>query len=277
MRAKLPTVGLFDSGIGGLSVLSACVRLVPNARYLYLGDNGNAPYGEKSEEQIYRLVERGVRRLKRAGADVVVLACNTATAVAIDCLRENFNFPIVGTEPALACAAQRCKSVVILSTPRTAKSERLRLLVERYPSVECRIVSCPRLAWEIERTAGYAPISRLRADLPRVECDGVVLGCTHYSFVKKQIGDFYRAPVFDGAEGVAHRVKGLLEEKFGEVQGALTTWTYISGINDHSQKTNKSSCIFGKKDKISPKNDIFFLGKWKKYNKLRHEQMFFFQ
>ncbi len=277
MRGNVPTVGVFDSGIGGLNVLSACVKIAPEANYLYLGDNGNAPYGERGDEEIYALVLKGVRTLQREGADIIVLACNTATAVAASRLREEMKIPIVGTEPAIAPAARYCKNVLLLATPCTVKSKRLSTLVACHPNCTVHAVGCPTLAKEIEEGNGILSRKRLSALLPQGEYDGVVLGCTHYSYCKKQISAYYRAPVFDGNDGVARRVFALVKDNFQKKQGSVTTFSAEIGGIDHFTKNanicSQNSVIFCDN---SQKTVIFFLKKWKDFNKLRYEQMFLF-
>lgn len=106
-------VGVFDSGIGGLNVLSACIRLAPHLNYYYIGDNKHAPYGNKSCEEIYYRVSCAVELFKLIGIDAVVLGCNTATAVCVQRLREKYAFPIIGTEPAVAPAARSDRKSVV--------------------------------------------------------------------------------------------------------------------------------------------------------------------
>ncbi|MDE7158240.1 MAG: glutamate racemase, partial [Clostridiales bacterium] len=176
---KTPLVGMFDSGIGGLTVLRECVRLLPNCRFLYYGDNDHVPYGSKTEEEIYSYTERAMEYFLRAGVNAAVLACNTATAVAAEGLRKRFPFPIVGLEPAVKPASEACKNVLVLATPRTAESGRLHRLVERF-SCRFHIVPAPELAAAIERNLTQGEPFSIADYLPKGEFDGVVLGCTHY-------------------------------------------------------------------------------------------------
>lgn len=201
-----PRIGVFDSGVGGLYVLSALLKELPRADYFYWGDNTHAPYGSRGEGEIVRFVRRALSRFSALGVDVAVLACNTASAVCLEKMREEFPFPIVGMEPAVAPAAKSCKNVLVLATPLTAKSDRLRGLVSRFESCSFTLFGAEGLAAAIEaRFRGEGEIE-LETHLPHIECDGVVLGCTHYSFYAKEIGDFYAAPVFDGALGTAKKV-----------------------------------------------------------------------
>lgn len=208
-------VGLFDSGVGGLTVLDACRRACPSVQFLYYGDNGNAPYGERGEEEIYALVRHGVEALVAAGAETVILACNTATAVCAELLRAEFSVPIVGMEPAVKTAAKSCRNLLLLATERTAVSARISALVARFPQVRIEVRGT-RLAGAVERWLIRGEEISLETYLPRGKYDGVVLGCTHYHFLKKEIGAFYDAPVFDGTDGTVRRLAALLSKRHAD-------------------------------------------------------------
>ena len=147
-RAK---VGVFDSGIGGLNVLCECLKAAHGVTFYYFGDNCNAPYGSKGKEEIGILVERGLHILARRRIDVAVLACNTASAVCLESMRRKFPFPIVGMEPAISPAAKKFRRILVLCTPRTAESERLRRLIARHPAAEIEVFAPKDLAWAIEK------------------------------------------------------------------------------------------------------------------------------
>ena len=194
---------MFDSGVGGLSVLSACKRELPNVSFLYLDDGENRPYGDKSREEVIDISEKCVRRLIGAGCNAVVVACNTATACAVGTLRKRFpTLPIIGTEPAVKPAlASSDGKVLLLATPLTAKlkeySDRVIIGEER------------TLASEIERV--YPNPYKLAELAHAVEnkyrgFSSIVTGCTHYA----HLIPYFTHPVFDGADGVAKRLKNLL-------------------------------------------------------------------
>ncbi len=277
MQTNLPVVGVFDSGIGGLTVLDACVKELNGGVFLYLGDHENAPYGNLAEARVYDLVKRGVQALIDCGAEIVVLACNTATAVCIDRLRAEFPVPIVGTEPALALAAKYAKNILLLATERTVKSKRVRALVNAFPSVEFTLRACPDLAGEIERGRGAVSEQRLRKALPEVACDGVVLGCTHYPLVKDQISAFYSAPCYDSSKGVANRLKQIIFQNFYETQGMATTNGVFLGNGDHREKPNKSLHNFAENVIFNHNSVIYFLKNDKFSNKTTYEHLFLFQ
>ena len=211
MRLSEMKVGIFDSGIGGLTVLKTCQSLLPEVQYLYYGDNLNAPYGGKSADEIFGLTERAVKELGQAGAQAVVLACNTATAVCAERLRAECAFPVIGMEPAVKPAVKECRRVLVLATPRTAESERLQALVGREGKGEVTVYGAPRLAGAIERALCFGERLTISDHLPAGSYDGVVLGCTHYVYFGREIADFYGAKVFDGNFGTAKRLRNLLE------------------------------------------------------------------
>ena len=249
-------VGVFDSGIGGLTVLSECIRRAPYAEYYYLGDNRRAPYGNRSEEEVLAFTREALLTLKKKKADAVVIACNTATAIAADAMRKEFTFPVVGVEPAVKPAA--ClKSVLVLATERTVNSARVKMLLSRFPDCEFHLFACRELAGSVEKYFTEGEPFLLSAHLPKGKYDGVVLGCTHYSFFAKQISEFYSAPVYDGNEGVAKKLVQILgSQMLGKTAHSMTT-------------QNPNNCF-----SFSAKKGVKFLGKCRKINKTIFLQTF---
>lgn len=201
-------IGLFDSGVGGLSVLAACRRELPQADYLYLDDRSHLPYGSKPRSEIIAIAERNIRTLFAAGAEACVIACNTATAAAAEHLRGKYpDKIIVGLEPAVKPALAATDGLVLLlTTPATAS-------IKKYgPRV---IVGAePTLAEEIERAYPDPPRLRELAARTLARYSGysaVVTGCSHYA----HLSPYIPFPVFDGAEGAARRLKSLLKTVFG--------------------------------------------------------------
>lgn len=254
MKKRRFRVGIFDSGIGGLTVLHECVRRVPYAKYFYFGDNGRAPYGSRREEEILSFAREAMRRFQKLKVDAAVIACNTATAVAADKMRREFSFPVLGTEPAVKPAAEVCTKVLLLATERTTESAKLKMLLGRFPDCDIRIVPCPRLAGAIERYITKGESFVLSAHLPEGKFDGVVLGCTHYSFFAPGISKRYSAPVFDGNEGVAKR----LEQVLGKIAlGRTDRFLYIPNPNEcFSLRIEKKVRFVGNSGKINKK--VFF-------------------
>ncbi len=269
MTRKL-RIGVFDSGIGGLTVLHECDRATSGCRYYYLGDNLHAPYGSKPKEEILRLVRSAMKKFERLGVDAVVLACNTATAVCADTVRGEFPFSVIGTEPAIRPAARVCKHALVLATPRTAESARLRALIKANPECDFTVFAAEGLAGAIEKKLTAGENFDLKAHLPSGNFDGIVLGCTHYVFLKEEIADFYRLPTFDGNAGVAHRLFDLLREKAPDEVKKLGN----VGMTDHRLgRITLNKCSQKFTDETS-KNTLIFLGLTKKCNKLTYKQTF---
>ncbi len=209
-------IAFFDSGIGGLTVLAECKKRLPNEIFYYYGDNAHAPYGGLSSESIFKYTENAFLLFQKLNARVAVLACNTATAVCVERLREKYAFPIIGAEPAVLPALTQKGRTLILATPATIESTRFSRLCKiaqrRCPSATLILAPCPTLAGEIE-THLFSERYDYTKNLPVFTPDTVVLGCTHYIYIKKRINQFYNAPVYDGNEGIANRLLVLLEER----------------------------------------------------------------
>jgi glutamate racemase len=213
-----PCIGIFDSGVGGLSVLDALKRRLPQASFVYIGDVAHSPYGERDPAEVVERCQRLVAWLADRDARTIVVACNTATVLGIDAMRQRWPaLRFVGVEPGVkpAVAATRTRRIAVMTTPATAASARLRFLIEAFaPGIHVHVEPCPGLAAVIERgvvhegpelTAVLAPLcARIRA----ARVDTVVLGCTHYPFVAHAIrallGDAIK--LIDTASAVAERV-----------------------------------------------------------------------
>ena len=212
MAAKSDYIAVIDSGVGGISVLRELVRLMPNEQFLYFGDSANAPYGTKSAEEVIAMTDATVRRLMERGIKALVVACNTATAVAIHMLREKYpDFIIIGIEPALKPAVNRFPNgtVGIMATPVTLRGEKLKRLIAANPHPDIRLIPAPGLVELVE--TGLANSPQMDAFLMPVlgpfigKLDALVLGCTHYPFaasaIRRILGD--HTVLFDGGEGTA--------------------------------------------------------------------------
>jgi glutamate racemase len=224
-------IGVFDSGVGGLSVLRAMRDLMPEESILYFGDQGHVPYGLRSMEQIQSFSQGITKFLLDHGSKLIVVACNTASAAALTYLRERFPaVPFVGMEPAVKPAAEKTKTgrVGVLATPATFQGALYTSVVEKFAvGVELFQHTCPGLVSQIEK--GELGSSTTRAILedalhPMLEknIDTVVLGCTHYPFVipliEQIVGDKVR--VIDPAPSVAKQVKRLLTSQGIHLTGA---------------------------------------------------------
>lgn len=200
-------IALFDSGAGGLALLAECVRRFPCERYLYYGDNANAPYGGRAEGEIVRLASRAFDDVARTRPRACVLACNTVTAVCIDALRARSPFPVFGIEPALRPASAKGGRVLLLATRATLASARLQRLLRAAEGAGADVVRfCPSwLAGAVE--SHLFDLSAVTAEgLPAGPFAAVVLGCTHYALVKEAVARRYGCPVFDGLAGTADHI-----------------------------------------------------------------------
>ncbi len=219
------SIAVFDSGVGGISVLRELTKIMPNEDFIYFGDSANAPYGTKTLEEVRKLTCEHARRLLfEEGAKGLVVACNTATSAAVRILREKYpNIPIVGIEPAVKPAVF-CKEnprVLVLATPMTIREEKFHKLMDRYSNQASIIpLPCPGLMNFVERGDLHGEdlkkyLEELLFEYTKNKVDAVVLGCTHYPFVKKQIQNVLGEDVlvFDGGEGTAREMKRRLEEK----------------------------------------------------------------
>jgi glutamate racemase len=215
-------IGVFDSGVGGLSVLRHIRAQLPSLPLLYVADSGHVPYGDKTQDYIRERSLVLTEFLIRHGAAAVVIACNTATAAAAAPLRERFTQPIVAMEPAVkpAVSATRSGVVGVLATVGTLESARFAALLEQYAgSVEIVTQACPGLVEQVEAgdlasAATSQLLARYARPLLERGADTIVLGCTHYPFMKPVIAEVVgpRVQLVDTGEAVARQVVRRLPE-----------------------------------------------------------------
>lgn len=216
-------IGVYDSGLGGLTVWREIRRALPDESLVYLGDGKNCPYGSRPREEIRRLADEAVGRLVEAGCKLIVVACNTATAAAIDFLREKYaGVPIVGMEPAVkpACLATRSRVVGVLATERSLDGDLFRHTAARYgEGIEVLTVPGRGFVELVESDREETPEAEacVRAAVePMLErgADQIVLGCTHYPFLlpvlRRVVGD-RGVTIVDPSPAVARRVVQLLD------------------------------------------------------------------
>ena len=215
-------IGLFDSGVGGLSVSRAVLALLPEARITYFADQAHVPYGSRPKGEVQVFSEEITRFLISRGSKIVVVACNTASAAALVDLRETFaDVPFVGMEPAVKPAAEQTKTgiVGVLATPATFQGALYASVLERFASgVTVLQHTCPGLVAQIEKGELDSPATRRILEdalMPMLEkgIDTVVLGCTHYPFVIPLIEQICgsQVRVIDPAPAVARQVRRVLE------------------------------------------------------------------
>jgi glutamate racemase len=224
MNTKMNPIGVFDSGVGGLSVLRAMREQMPNESVIYFGDQGHVPYGPRSMEEIQKFSEGITRFLLEQNSKLIIVACNTASAAALKYLRGRFpDVPFVGMEPAVKPAAETTKTgkVGVLATPATFQGALYASVVERFGAgVELFQHTCPGLVGQIEKGELASSFTRRILEdalTPMLEknIDTVVLGCTHYPFVIPLIQEIVgqEVRVIDPAPAVSRQVRRLLEAK----------------------------------------------------------------
>ena len=238
-------IGVFDSGVGGLSVLKEIEQRLPNESLLYVGDCGHIPYGEKTPDFIRQRCAVIADFFQQQGAKALVLACNTATVAGIAELRQRYpDWPIVGMEPAVkpAAAATRSGVVGVLATTGTLQSAKFAALLDRFASdVQVITQPCPGLVELIETSDLHSNplITLLRGyvePLLAANCDTIILGCTHYPFLKPLLSQMLPSSIIliDTGAAVARQLQRLLDERKLLAAGPATEaqfWTSASPEN----------------------------------------------
>ena len=234
MSAKTDYIAVFDSGVGGISVLRHLRRVLPGERFLYYGDSANAPYGSRSTQQVRQLTLAAVRKLTtQYPVKALVIACNTATAAAVKDVRAAYpDLIVVGIEPALKVAADHFPGgrIGVMATEVTLREEKFDALLRRFDeNCTVRKIPAPGLVQLIEEGKVDAPETQdllERLLQPHIgKLDAVVLGCTHYPFAARAISRVLGESVtlLEGGDGTARETRrrleqaGLLEEGAGEV------------------------------------------------------------
>ena len=254
-------IAVFDSGVGGISVLKNLVEIMPHEDFIYYGDSANAPYGTKTLEAVRKLTcEHAKNLLIDQHAKRLVVACNTATSAAVRILREKYpDIPIVGIEPAVKPAVlfKDHPRVLVMATPMTIREEKFKKLMGRYSSQgEIIPLPCPGLMNFVERGDLYGDdvkqyLEELLYEYTHNEVDAVVLGCTHYPFGRKLIQEVLGdgVLVFDGGPGTAREMKrrlaekGLLEES--DKTGSVEFQNSLEGTA-HEDKITLCETLFNK-------------------------------
>ncbi len=213
-------VGVFDSGVGGISVLRTARILLPGEDFIYYGDTAHAPYGTKPTDEVKGYVLKVAQHLMNKGAKAILIACNTATSVAAEALRSTVNIPVIGMEPALKPAAllRHGGKILVMATPVTLRLPKFQRLMEQYGEGAIP-VPCPGLMEFVERGewAGEglrAHLKGLLAPFNNESVDAVVLGCTHYVFLRQMIQSMFppKTAVLDGNIGTVRQLKHRMED-----------------------------------------------------------------
>lgn len=216
-------IGIFDSGIGGLTVLNKIIQILPNEKYIYYADTDNVPYGTKPKEEVKKYINKAIEFLILKNVKAIVIACNTATSIAIKELRDKYDIPIIGIEPAVKPAVENRKEkrVLIMATPTTIKEEKLKYLLDKFNAKEyVDLIAMPKLVefaeggdFRSEQVEKYIKEQLKEYNLD--EYSEVVLGCTHFPFFKEILSTIFSkdTQIIDGSTGVANRLKNILEKE----------------------------------------------------------------
>ena len=210
-------IGVFDSGIGGLNILKRLEESIPNENYIYYQDSYHNPYGEKTEEELYSIVKDIVKYLISENCKIIVIACNTATTICMEKLREDFPSTIfIGTVPAIKMAIDNnCKNTLVMATPLTIKSKRTHEIINDYKKEDTKItlLPCSGLAHAIETNTKVDDILKeILLPYQEQDFDSLVLGCTHYSYIEDKIKSYFKKNIhiYDSIDGVIKEVKNQL-------------------------------------------------------------------
>ncbi len=242
-------IGFFDSGIGGLSVLHQALKFLPNEDYLFYADTLHVPYGEKPKEEVRKYIFEAVDFIANQGVKALVIACNTATSIAVKDLREKYDFPIIGIEPAVKPAVLNCqnkqKKVLVMATELTLKEEKFSQLVKSVDNQDI-VDSIPmpglvelaeRFEFREEQVVPY--LKKQLASFDLEQYGTVVLGCTHFPYFESSIRALFSEEVniISGNMGTAKNLKNILAS-MGEINdGTGNISFYQSGVKVEDEKT----------------------------------------
>jgi glutamate racemase len=253
-QSRPPTIGVFDSGFGGLTVLKALLEFIPAANYLYFGDTARLPYGSKSAETVAKYAVEASRFLEKQGAGLLVIACNTATALAKDTIRQAVSVPVVGViEPGAeqASSTSKARRAVVIATEATVGSHAyLKALQSR--GMEAKEKACPLLVPLVEEGWVEHPVTEqvARVYLQEAFADGfesadvLLLGCTHYPLLKPTLRRIAPADVtiVDSAESTAHIVAQQLGAASAQLQDSAGQIRFFA--TDSAEKFRKLGARF---------------------------------
>ena len=212
------SIGIFDSGIGGVTVLKEIIKILPNENYIYYSDSKNNPYGDKTDEEIIEICDKIVSNFIEQKCKTIVIACNTASAKAAKSLREKYPYiPIIAIEPAYKMVYDFAfdKVTLVMATKGTIESEKFHKLYNKYDNHKTYLMACQGLADIIEEGNKEKIEKYLKKNLSKYigKVHNVVLGCTHYPLIQDEIKDVLGdVEFFNGAESLAKHLKDILEE-----------------------------------------------------------------
>lgn len=252
-------IGLFDSGIGGTSIWKEINQLIPNENTIYLADSKNAPYGQKSKDEIIQLSFKNTEFLLNQNSKLIVVACNTATTNAIKELRDKYDVPFIGIEPAIKPAAtnSQTQKIGILATKGTLNSELFYKNVEKFQDITIIEQIGYNLVTLIENGEMNSPemtdlLQKYLTPMIEQNIDYLVLGCTHYPYLIPQIEKIIpkNIKIIDSGEAVARQTKSILESKVG-FRNALEKSSQIFYTNANPKVLSE---IVGSKYKVIKKD-----------------------
>ncbi|CRK85179.1 glutamate racemase [Neobacillus massiliamazoniensis] len=250
-------IGFFDSGIGGITVLHQALRFLPNEDYIFYADTLHVPYGEKPKEEVRQYIFNAVDFIANQGVKALVIACNTATSIAVEDLRKKYDFPILGIEPAVKPAVQNCegkrKKVLVLATNLTLKEEKFHNLVksiDHHDIVESLplpglVQFAENFEFSEERVVPYLRDQLSSFDLKQYGT--VVLGCTHFPYFKNSLKKLFAEDVdiISGSIGTAKNLKRILETRnqINDGTGEITFFKSGYKVEDKDTLTNYKNLL----------------------------------
>ena len=230
-------IGVFDSGIGGITVLKECIKKCPNFSYIYYSDSKNNPYGEKSESELISIVDNIVTKLIDRGCKIIIIACNTASGVCVSYLRDKYkNIIFIAIEPAIKVSYDKDieGTTLVMATKATLNSAKFSNLYSRFKdSKKYYLLECNGLAHLIEENDPEKIQTYLEDILSKYKdkIDSVVLGCTHYPLIKKEIASVLgNIKFYDGSEGLSRRLQKIIEDN--KVKRETFNIEFIDSNND---------------------------------------------
>lgn len=260
IEAREMKIGIFDSGIGGLSLLHEAYHLLPNEEYIFYADTDHVPYGLKSVETIQGYVLNIVKFLIEEGADVVVIACNTATSVGVKLARETYSIPILGMEPAVKPAVEETESkrIMVIATPITVRENKLKCLLKRVDGQHrVDLLAMPELVtfaeneeFESENVKRY--LEKQFSSFDTANYSAIVLGCTHFNYFKSLYKNYFGndLEIIDGNNGTINHLVDIMDLKISddtdseiifsntdEVRNMCSTKYFLSGRNVTDEAT----------------------------------------
>lgn len=238
MKESVNMIGIFDSGIGGVTVLKEILKDLPNYHYVYYSDSINNPYGDKTKEELCLITKNIVEFLISKGCKIIVIACNTASAICKEYLRSVFNIPIIAIEPAykMVYDYHYQERTLVMATKGTIESEKFLELYHKYDNHKTNIIPCSGLADLIEQDKKEEINNYLKKNLKYDDIKNVVLGCTHYPLIKEEIKEVLGdVTFFDGSIGVTKKLNEIIKnEKLNSSQMVIEF--YDSSLNKTKEK-----------------------------------------